>query len=103
MTNYSKTNSSNSQDKNSGCAARVNAVKKKIEAKVERMDPKYSKYINWPSCSKLNWAEKYWGSSLSSLETMKRRWDPQNMFHHCQSVGSSPSSGKDCCPSSTNG
>ena len=25
-------------------------------------------------------------------------WDPDNLFQHCQSVGSSPASGQTCCP-----
>jgi hypothetical protein len=76
----------------------VNDIKDKIEAMVSVIDPTYTKYVNFPSCSNPNWAEKYWGDSVSDLQTIKSEWDPDNLFNHCQSIGSSPMSGQDCCP-----
>ena len=86
------------QDPTSECSAIVNDIKERIEAKAEAIDPTYTKYVNFPSCSNPSWAEKYWGSGVSTLETIKTEWDPDNLFNHCQSIGSSPVSGQGCCP-----
>ena len=67
-----------------------------MEAKTAVIDPTYTKYVNFPSCSNPNWAEKYWGDVVSTLQTIKSEWDPDNLFNHCQSIGSSPVSGQDC-------
>ena len=62
-----------------------------------------------------DWAERYWGDNLDDLLSIKDgiisysiqfvllksnilAWDPSNLFHHCQSVGSS--TGQSCCPNS---
>jgi len=86
------------KDPTSDCSAIVNDIKERIEAKAEAIDPTYTKYVNFPSCSNPSWAEKYWGSGVSTLETIKTEWDPDNLFNHCQSIGSSPVSGQGCCP-----
>ena len=41
-----------------------------------------------------DWAERYWGSNLPALLSIKSTWDPDNVFHHCQSVGSSQQEGQ---------
>ena len=76
----------------------MNDIKDKIEAKAAVIDPTYTKYVNFPSCSNPSWAEKYWGEGVSTLQTIKSEWDPDNLFNHCQSIGSTPVSGQDCCP-----
>jgi|OM-RGC.v1.031306822 Berberine and berberine like. len=37
---------------------------------------------------------RYW-ENYSQLQTIKRTWDPRNVFNHCHSVGSSDNT---CCP-----
>lgn len=43
-------------------------------------------YVNYPDVSLENWAEAYWGENLSRLKQIKRKWDPENIFHHAQSI-----------------
>ncbi len=33
-------------------------------------------------------AYRYWGSNYPHLLEVKAKWDPDNMFNHCHSVGS---------------
>merc|ERR1711934_65584 len=46
-------------------------------------------------------SSRYWGQSFSQLQEIKEEWDPCNTFNHCQSVGSTTSSGSCCCPFAT--
>lgn len=89
------------KDKSSSCPTLVNDIKKDVESSLAASGSSYSKYINFPSCSEADWAERYWGSNLPRLEAIKQYWDPSNVFNHCQSVGSSTASGQECCPFST--
>ena len=41
-----------------------------------------------------DWGERYW-ENYSKLQTMKNTWDPNNVFNHCHSVGSTNNT---CCP-----
>merc|ERR1719341_3232103 len=41
---------------------------------------------------------RFWGQSFSQLQEIKEEWDPCNTFNHCQSVGTTTSSGSCCCP-----
>ena len=63
-----------------------------------RTDPIYQ-YTNTPSCDRGlgHFGDRYWGrENYQRLLRIKGQWDPQNVFHHCQSIGSSPNS--NCCP-----
>ena len=46
---------------------------------------------NWPES---DWGVRYW-ENYSQLQTIKRTWDPRNVFNHCHSVGSTDNT---CCP-----
>merc|ERR1719318_795006 len=86
------------KESTSSCPALVERVKSSIESKISGMEPTYSKYANFPSCSASDWATRYWGQSFSQLQEIKEEWDPCNTFNHCQSVGTTTSSGSCCCP-----
>merc|ERR1712110_11103 len=86
------------KDSTSNCPALVERVKASIESKISSLEPSYSKYANFPSCSSSDWASRYWGQSFSQLQEIKDEWDPCNIFNHCQSVGTTTSSGSCCCP-----
>jgi len=70
-------------------------IKKRMEHKLEKYKQPYSKYYNYPSCDSKDWMLRYWGENYSRLLTIKAYWDPENMFQHCQSVGSTDNM---CCP-----
>jgi len=89
------------KESSSNCPALVERVKSSIESKISSMEPTYSKYANFPSCSSSDWSTRYWGQSFSQLQEIKEEWDPCNIFNHCQSVGTTTSSGSCCCPFAT--
>ena len=95
-----------------------------MESYLDRKEKPYSKYINWPSCDSTDWMWRYWGQNYNRLLnikaisprccynqcsklstkyceifadscTVQAYWDPENVFRHCQSVGSQDN---DCCP-----
>jgi len=39
-------------------------------------------------------AFRYWGDNYPKLLAIKEKWDPENTFHHCHSVGSQE---EHCC------
>lgn len=79
----------------SECPLEVIKVKKSMEHVLDKYDLKYSKYYNYPSCDSTDWMFRYWGKNYNRLLAIKSRWDPENVFNHCQSVGSTDNS---CCP-----
>lgn len=81
-------------DANADCPALIKRVKTEIESNLARAGAGYSKYANFPSCSESDWGVRYW-ENYSQLQTIKRTWDPRNVFNHCHSVGSTDNT---CCP-----
>jgi len=79
-------------DANADCPNIIKRVKTQIENNLSGST--YSKYANFPSCSESDWGERYW-ENYSKLQTMKNTWDPNNVFNHCHSVGSTNNT---CCP-----
>lgn len=45
-----------------------------------------SAYVNYCDIDLANWAQAYWGSNLPRLMQIKATWDPDNLFHHAQSI-----------------
>ena len=43
-------------------------------------------YVNYSDLELDDWPRAYWGSNLERLQTIKRRYDPGNVFRHPQSV-----------------
>jgi len=83
------------KDKKSECPLEIIKIKKSMEHKLEKYKQPYSKYYNYPSCDSKDWMFRYWGDNYSRLLTIKAYWDPENVFQHCQSVGSTDNM---CCP-----
>ena len=52
-------------------------------------------YGNTPSCETIDFAQRYWGAGYPRLLRIKQAWDPDNVFNHCHSVGSTE---QNCCP-----
>jgi hypothetical protein len=43
-------------------------------------------YVNYCDLDLQNWADAYWGTNLPRLSAVKAAYDPDNLFHHQQSV-----------------
>lgn len=43
-------------------------------------------YVNYPDCDLKDWARLYYLESYAKLQRVKRRWDPNDIFNHAQSV-----------------
>jgi hypothetical protein len=56
-----------------------------------------TQYLNTPTCDvRGDFGNRFWGlNSYPKLLESKKYWDPDNVFHFCQSVGSTDES---CCP-----
>ena len=79
---------------NSRCPSMIRKFKEELS-----LDPRVKKtpfqYGNTPSCENIDFGARYWGDNYPRLLQIKRAWDPDNVFHHCQSVGSTD---QNCCP-----
>ncbi len=43
-------------------------------------------YVNYPDLDLPDWKRSYWGENYPRLSGIKNTYDPQNIFHHAQSV-----------------
>jgi hypothetical protein len=43
-------------------------------------------YVNYCDLDLADYAAAYWGDNLARLMAAKQRYDPDNLFHHAQSV-----------------
>jgi len=77
------------------CPDVVNGIRTNIDSRLTGKS--YSKYYNFPSCSKqgTDWRNLYWGSNVDQLMSIKNYWDSKDMFNHCQSLTNNDVS---CCP-----
>ena len=47
-------------------------------------------YVNYCDLDLQNFADAYWGANLPRLSAVKKAYDPDNLFHHAQSVPVAP-------------
>jgi hypothetical protein len=47
-------------------------------------------YVNYCDLDLQNFADAYWSANLPRLSTVKKVYDPDNLFHHAQSVPVGP-------------
>jgi FAD/FMN-containing dehydrogenase len=57
----------------------------KVYAAMRPHVPGYS-YVNYCDLDLPNYPQAYWGDNLPRLMAVKAAYDPQNLFHHAQSV-----------------
>lgn len=78
------------------CPALVKAVQDKVYSNAKKYGQKPRQYVNTPGCNDqfFSFGQRYWGNSYDRLLKIKQRWDPDNLFNYCQSVGSTT---ENCC------
>ena len=82
---------------NSMCPKVVKRAKTSMRNAAVLNGERLTQYWNTPSCdTSKDFKRRYWSDkSYKMLHEAKRFWDPQNVFNHCQSVGSTV---ENCCP-----
>lgn len=45
--------------------------------------------MNYPDVDLQNWPELYYKDNYARLQRVKARWDPNDIFHHRQSIRAS--------------
>lgn len=77
------------------CRRLVANARHRLAGDIVRGEGVLSQYLNTPSCGgAVPFHKRYWGSNYGRLLRTKRRWDPDAVFNHCHSVGSTD---EDCC------
>ena len=82
---------------NSKCPKIVKRAKTLMVKEAIRHGEKLTQYLNTPSCdSSVSFSQRYWSEkNYNMLLKAKEHWDPENVFNHCQSIGSKDNN---CCP-----
>ncbi len=81
--------------KTESCKQAVNGIDQRM---TELAGPTLNQYMNTPSCHNGNgkkFYKRYWNENYDRLMRIKRIWDPDNVFNHCHSLGST---NEECCP-----
>ena len=82
---------------NSKCPRTVRRAKTLMRNLAIRNGEKLTQYWNTPSCDESkDFKTRYWSpKNYEMLLNAKKSWDPENIFNHCQSIGST---NENCCP-----
>ena len=82
---------------NVACPRILREIKEELVRRTLREGDTPTQYLNTPTCDvRGDFGNRYWGlHSYPKLLNSKTYWDPDNVFHFCQSVGSTDES---CCP-----
>ena len=87
-----------SQIKSKKCIREIDRVRAVMTRDTNAAGERVLQYANTPSCDRSKGRDpfyvRYWGKSYPRLLRIKKRWDPQNIFNHCQSLGSEE---EHCC------
>ena len=76
------------------CRKEVEEVRERLLAASLKEGGEDSQYVNTPSCQGDSWPRRYFGDNYHKLLSLKRLWDPSNLFNYCQSIGSTSNT---CC------
>ena len=76
------------------CRKEVEKVRERLLAASLEEGGEDSQYVNTPSCQGDSWPRRYFGDNYHKLLSLKRLWDPSNLFNYCQSIGSTSNT---CC------
>ena len=82
---------------NSRCPKVVRRAKTTMRNIAIQKGERLTQYWNTPTCDESNdFTKRYWSSqNYEMLLKAKSFWDPENVFNHCQSIGSTK---ENCCP-----
>ena len=82
---------------NSRCPKVVKRAKRLMRNSAIHRGEKLTQYWNTPTCDDANdFRTRYWSQkNYNMLLNAKKSWDPDNVFNHCQSIGSTK---ENCCP-----
>merc|ERR1712227_36270 len=82
-------------DADSECREEVTKLRSELLNQSVLNGGENAQYVNTPSCQDEKWASRYFGlKNYNKLLKLKETWDPLNLFHYCQSVGSD---NHNCC------
>lgn len=59
-----------------------------IQPLIEAATPGSGAYVNEADFNQKNWQTAFWGSNYNRLLSIKKRWDPSNLFYATVAVGS---------------
>jgi hypothetical protein len=59
-----------------------------IQPLVEAATPGSGSYVNEADFNQKNWQTTFWGGNYKKLLSIKKKWDPSNLFYATVGVGS---------------
>ena len=78
--------------KDTNCKNQIKQVRRKFVRNAKAYGEKPRQYVNTPAGCRndhfYGFGNRFWGNSYPELLKIKKFWDPKNVFHYCNSVGS---------------